>query len=99
MLSLEEAVTEALAVEVRPRDPASADRRSRLAAGILTERKREVVTLLLRGLTNRQIAADLVVTERTVAAHIEHILAKLGFVSRTQIAVWAAHQEKPTPIR
>jgi DNA-binding NarL/FixJ family response regulator len=46
--------------------------------------------LVTRGLTNRQIAAELVVAERTVATHVEHILDKLGFTSRTQIGVWAA---------
>ena len=52
----------------------------------------EVATLIARGLTNRQIAEELVVTERTVAAHVEHILNKLDFASRTQIGVWAAEQ-------
>jgi ATP/maltotriose-dependent transcriptional regulator MalT len=41
-------------------------------------------------LTNRQIAEQLVVTQRTVASHIEHILEKLGFASRHQVGVWAA---------
>ena len=40
---------------------------------------------------NREIAVRLVITERTAAAHIEHILDKLSFSSRTQIGVWAAH--------
>jgi len=56
----------------------------------LTVRQREVAALIARGLSNRQIGRSLVITERTVAAHIEHILNKLGFVSRTQIGVWAA---------
>jgi non-specific serine/threonine protein kinase len=56
----------------------------------LTSRECEVAVLVARGLTNRQIAAELVITERTVAAHVEHILSKLGFVSRTQVGVWAA---------
>lgn len=47
-------------------------------------------TLVGQGLTNRQIAARLVITERTAGAHIEHILDKLGFTSRTQIGVWVA---------
>ena len=52
--------------------------------------KQQVAALLADGLTNRQIAERLVVTERTVAAHIEHILDKLGFASRHQVATWAA---------
>jgi DNA-binding NarL/FixJ family response regulator len=46
--------------------------------------------LVAQGLTNRQIAERMIVTERTVGAHVEHIMAKLGFTSRTQIGVWAA---------
>jgi DNA-binding NarL/FixJ family response regulator len=56
----------------------------------LTAREREVAALIARGLTNRQISDQLVITERTVATHIEHILEKLDFASRTQIGVWAA---------
>src|SRR5262245_35099596 len=53
-------------------------------------RELEVVALVARGLTNRQIATALVITERTAATHDEHILAKLGLTSRVQIGVWAA---------
>jgi len=59
-------------------------------ANRLTPREREVAALVARGNSNRQIGEALVITERTVAAHIEHILNKLGFTSRTQIGVWAA---------
>jgi len=55
-----------------------------------------VAALLADGLTNRQIAERLVVTERTVAAHIEHILDKLGFASRHQVATWAAENRLGT---
>ena len=57
--------------------------------GGLSPREREVAALLALGLTNRQIAEQLVITERTVAAHIEHILDKLGFASRHQVGAWA----------
>ena len=56
----------------------------------LSPRERQVAALLANGLTNRQIAERLVVSQRTVAAHIEHILEKLGFASRHQVGVWAA---------
>jgi len=46
--------------------------------------------LLAKGLTNRQIAEQLIVNQRTVASHIEHILEKLGFASRHQVGAWAA---------
>ena len=58
----------------------------------LTGREQEVVGLVARGLTNRQIAKELVVTEATAAKHIEHILDKLGLTSRTQIAAWAGER-------
>ena len=55
----------------------------------LTRREREVALLAARGLTNRQIASQLVVSVRTVEVHVDHILTKLGFHTRTQLAVWA----------
>ena len=63
---------------------------SRQYVSQLSPRERQVAALLANELTNRQIAERLVITERTVAAHIEHILDKLGFASRHQVAVWAA---------
>jgi ATP/maltotriose-dependent transcriptional regulator MalT len=59
---------------------------------VLSPRERQVAMLLARGLTNRQIAERLVVTERTVATHIEHILNKLGYASRHQVGAWAVEQ-------
>ena len=56
----------------------------------LTVREREVAVLIARGETNREIAAGLVVSERTVESHITNILTKLGLSSRARIAVWAA---------
>jgi predicted ATPase/DNA-binding CsgD family transcriptional regulator len=60
--------------------------------GRLTPRQQAVAELVAYGLTNRQIAEQLVITERGVASHIEHILNKLGVVSRTQIGVWVAER-------
>jgi non-specific serine/threonine protein kinase len=42
-----------------------------------------------RGLTNRDIAAQLFLSVRTVEVHVDHILTKLGFHTRTQLAAWA----------
>jgi DNA-binding NarL/FixJ family response regulator len=47
-----------------------------------------VAALVARGLTNKQIADQLVIAERTVEGHLERIRGKLGLRSRTQIAVW-----------
>ncbi len=61
-----------------------------LAPGILSPREREVAGLVARGLSNREIAAELVVIEGSAANYVQRILTKLGFRSRAQIAVWAA---------
>jgi DNA-binding CsgD family transcriptional regulator len=57
-------------------------------AGQLTPREREVGVLIASGLTNAQIARQLVVTNGTVANHVAHILSKLGCRNRAQVAVW-----------
>lgn len=60
---------------------------------LLTRREHETAALVAEGLSNKQIAAKLVVSERTAEYHILNILNKLGFNSRTQIASWAATHE------
>lgn len=55
----------------------------------LTEREREVAVLIARGKSNRDIAQELFVSERTAATHVSNILNKLGLSSRVQIAAWA----------
>ena len=65
--------------EVRAPDPAAA----------LSEREVEVLRLLTRGWANKQIARDLVITEKTVKTHVSSILGKLGVQSRTQAALHA----------
>ena len=59
----------------------------------LTPRERQVAALVAEGLSNRQIAERLAVAKRTVDTHVEHILAKLDFTSRTQIAAWFARHQ------
>lgn len=59
----------------------------------LTRREYEVACLLVRGLTNRDIARELVISPRTADTHVEHILGKLGFSSRTQIAAWVTERQ------
>jgi DNA-binding CsgD family transcriptional regulator len=58
----------------------------------LTERERAVAALIARGKSNREIADALVIAPRTIETHVHSILSKLGFTSRTQIAVWAAEK-------
>ena len=57
--------------------------------GGLTEREVEVARLVAEGRTNRQIAEALVISERTVAKHLDHVFAKLGVSSRTAVAAFA----------
>jgi DNA-binding CsgD family transcriptional regulator len=59
-------------------------------AGGLTDREYEVAVLVSQGLTSRQIAAAAHISPRTAENHVQHILAKLGFSSRAQIAAWVA---------
>jgi DNA-binding CsgD family transcriptional regulator len=54
----------------------------------LTSREQEIAELVAEGLSNREIAERLVISKRTVDAHIEHIYSKLGVSSRVQLATW-----------
>ena len=67
-------------------------RAPRSAADSLTAREREVLTLIAAGATNRQIARQLSVTERTARTHVSNILGKLQLASRTQAALWAVRE-------
>jgi non-specific serine/threonine protein kinase len=66
-------------------------------AQLLTGREREVAVLIARGLSNRQIAETLVIAERTVTNHVEHIFDKLDFRSRAQVATWVTEQQLDRP--
>jgi DNA-binding CsgD family transcriptional regulator/tetratricopeptide (TPR) repeat protein len=69
---------------------AKSARRPRAAGpGGLTEREVEVARLVAQGRTNREIAETLVVSERTVTTHLDHIFARLGVSSRTAVAAFA----------
>jgi DNA-binding NarL/FixJ family response regulator len=56
----------------------------------LTAREREIASFVERGLTNKQIASRLVLSERTVESHVSSVLRKLGMSSGAQIATWSA---------
>lgn len=70
-------------LEQQRREPAEA------TAGGLTDREVEVLRLVARGDTNRAIAAELVISEHTVARHVQNIFTKLGVTSRTAAAAFA----------
>ncbi len=63
----------------------------------LTEREREVLGLVARGLSNRAIADRLLITERTARTHVSNILGKLGLASRTQAALYAVEHGMVPP--
>jgi DNA-binding NarL/FixJ family response regulator len=69
-------------------------------AEALIERERDVLKLVAQGLSNNGIAENLFVSERTARTHVSNILSKLGFVSRTQAALWAIREGLvPAPSR
>jgi predicted ATPase/DNA-binding CsgD family transcriptional regulator len=80
-------VDEAVAEARLGREQAAA-REGRAGWGPLSRREREVALLVAQGLTNKQIAEQLVIAERTVEGHLERVRGKLNLRSRTQIAVW-----------
>jgi non-specific serine/threonine protein kinase len=81
-MTLDEAAAVALATE-----PEGA--RQPVTGPMLTARELEVAGLVARGCTNREIADRLCLSVRTVEVHVDHILTKLGFNTRTQLARWA----------
>ena len=64
-------------------------------SGVLTRRELEVADLVARGLTNRRIAAELSLSERTVDNHVANILKKLGLRSRKEVTYWVIEQRQP----
>jgi non-specific serine/threonine protein kinase len=91
-LTLDDAVSYAL--NKAPAKGAEATRTESVLDSVLTRREREIAALVAQGLGNKEIAATLVIAQRTAEGHIERILRKLGFTSRSQIAAaWVAHQQ------
>ncbi len=89
-LSLEQAIQYA---QNLPLKPAAAPPAREQQDG-LTGREREVVTLIAQGKSNSEIAAELVLSKRTVEKHIANILSKLSFTSRAQIVRWGMENSK-----
>ncbi|MFD1815469.1 ATP-binding protein [Rhodococcus gannanensis] len=83
-LRVDSAVAYALGDQTSPEAGASA------AATRLTRRQREIAELVAQGMTNKAIAQQLVISQRTAEGHVENILTKLGFTTRAQIAAWVA---------
>jgi two-component system response regulator DevR len=68
-----------------------------MPGGDLTEREREVLTLVARGNTNKQIAETLYVSEKTARNHVSHILEKLGLARRSEAAAFAVEHKLVPP--
>jgi non-specific serine/threonine protein kinase len=90
-LTVDETLTYALQERV-----STAPTQSRRAATELTRREREIADLVADGMSNKEIASALVISFRTAEGHVEHILTKLGFTSRAQIAAWVTGQRART---
>jgi DNA-binding NarL/FixJ family response regulator/tetratricopeptide (TPR) repeat protein len=92
----ERALAEAALRRAGVRVPRGPHARTRAAPGGLTARELQVARLVADGTTNADIARALVVAPKTAAAHVSHILGKLGFSSRAQIARWVAEHAHET---
>jgi DNA-binding NarL/FixJ family response regulator len=87
---LSQIVGRTLALLEAPPEPATQQTaRSESDTQSLSRREREIAVLIARGLTNRAIAAQLFIAERTAETHVSNILGKLGLETRAQIAAWA----------
>ncbi|WP_113701385.1 helix-turn-helix transcriptional regulator [Nonomuraea lactucae] len=93
-LSYDDALAYAVQEDERADEPPVNDKpvKTRTKAAPLTRREMEIARLVAQGMTSKEIAATLVISQRTVESHIEHILGKLGYHSRAQIAVWVGEQ-------
>jgi len=74
-------------------DPAGPQRKPP-AGSPLTRREQQVAELIADGLSNKQMAAPLVISQRTAESHAEKILRKVGLTSRTQVAIWVAQRHQ-----
>jgi DNA-binding NarL/FixJ family response regulator len=66
---------------------------------LLTPREREILVLVAQGKANKEIASELMISERTSRTHVSNVLAKLGLSSRTQAALWAVREGLAAPPR
>jgi non-specific serine/threonine protein kinase len=91
-MSPEQAIEYALSAPEPASTSAPPERSTGGQLASLTAREREIAALIAQGLTNRQIAHQLVLSERTVDTHAVNIMRKLGLRSRAHVAGWAAQQ-------
>lgn len=94
---VEMARTEAIALALGRKEAPSASDHAEHGAVKLTRREQQIADLVADGLSNRAIAERLVISQRTAEGHVENILSKLGFHSRSQVAAWVGERRSPTP--
>ncbi|HXA59105.1 MAG TPA: LuxR C-terminal-related transcriptional regulator [Streptosporangiaceae bacterium] len=87
---------EALAYALNEHTPAREPAEEAGQPSPLTRREMEIAQLVAQGMSNKGIATELVIAQRTAEGHVEHIMNKLGFNSRAQIAVWVGEQNRAT---
>ncbi|OOZ40773.1 two-component system response regulator NarL [Solemya pervernicosa gill symbiont] len=85
---LTELLAQALREDTQPNDPNEAG---------LTEREKEILELIAKGLSNKLIARELGITDGTVKVHVKHLLKKLNLRSRVEAAVWAVENNRKKP--
>jgi predicted ATPase/DNA-binding CsgD family transcriptional regulator len=88
-LPIDHTVAHALRQEPSP----PAERGTEVADSPLTAREHEVAELVAEGMSNKEIAARLVISPRTAEGHVEKMLGKLGFSTRAQIAAWVTARQ------
>ncbi|MDV6271518.1 ATP-binding protein [Rhodococcus globerulus] len=91
-LTLDDAIARALREQPLNRSP-----KTTADDAMLTPRELQVAELVAQGLTNRAIAEKLVISQRTVDGHVDHIRNKLGYGSRTRIAAWVLQRKNNHP--
>jgi non-specific serine/threonine protein kinase len=91
-VTLRESFLEGLETIIPSGPPPSPGRAAKEAFDGLTRRERDVAELVAQGKSNRVIARELGIGERTVEGYVASALGKLGFASRTQLAAWAVEK-------
>jgi predicted ATPase/DNA-binding CsgD family transcriptional regulator len=87
----------AYALRERPGPPRQQPSEQESASASLTQRQKEICELVADGLTNKEIAAKLVISLRTAESHVQHVLTKFGFTSRAQIAALVSQHRTASP--
>lgn len=100
LMTLEDAIKYGLDSEESVPPPSSTSEPPRCSqqSAALTGREEEIAALVARGLTNRQIASELTISEHTVATHVRRILKRLGFHSRSQLTAWVTERRDCPPL-